>query len=185
MEVDKNKLRVSNLVLAVVLLSAFLNPAVEGYETSYQWLFMLAHYGLFLGGLSLTYRLVKGTPLLLLPSGFIVVLWHLPLYFSLAAAFPTYRALNDVTLALAGALAGAAGGSLSTMWKFSLIVLWMAVDSAYSLVFFSGDPLYSNEVYRFSPYPPTQEIYTAITMWVVMSAVIAYIIAKFVNYMIS
>ncbi|BAB65094.1 DUF1404 domain-containing protein [Sulfurisphaera tokodaii] len=185
MEIDKKKLKVTHFIFPLVLLIIFLNPVVESYETLYQWLFMLAHYSLFIGGLLLTYRLIKGTPFLIIPSGVIAVFWHLPMYFNLAAAFTSYRILNDLTLVLAGILAGIGSGKLSLLQKFSLIIVWMTADTAYSIVFLLENPAYSNVVYSFSPYTPSQEINTAVVMWIIMSIIIAYIAGKFLKELLS
>ena len=179
--INKKELKLTHFIPGLVILIAFLLPYTEAMETQYQWLFMLAHYMLFIGGFLLLYNMIKGSPLLIVPSAFLVTFWHLPLFFNLAAAFTTFRVLNDVSFIVAGALAGIAAGKMKLTLKFSLLVLWMTVDTAFSIVFLLQNPAYTDIAYPFSPYTPAEEIGTAVLMWIVMSGIIAYVIGKFLR----
>ncbi|BFH73158.1 DUF1404 domain-containing protein [Sulfurisphaera javensis] len=181
MEIDKKELKVSHFLLPIGILVLFLNPYVEGLESNYQWLFMLSHYAMFIAGLLLINGIVKGNYLLLIPSAIIAVFWHLPYYFSLAAAFPIYRILCELSLVLSGIMAGIGISKLSLLYRFGLVIIWMTADTAYSIIFLLGNPAYTNVVYPFSPYTVSQEINTAIAMWIIMSVIIAYIAGKFLR----
>lgn len=181
MEIDKKELKVIHFIPPVIILALFLNPYIEAQQTNYQWLFMTAHYALFIAGLLLMYKIVRGSPLLLIPSAFLVSFWHYPYFFALAAAYPFYRAINDLSFIVAGALAGISAYRLSTLVRFSLIILWMIVDTILSLVFVLQIPVYSNLEYSFSPYSVSQELDTGIAMFIVMSVIIVYIFARFLK----
>lgn len=185
MEIDKKRLRITNFIPSLVLLVLFLNPYVEAQETLYQWLFMTAHYALFIGGFFLTYKLLRSSALWIIPSAFIVGFWHVPYFFALAAAYPLFRGLNDFFFILAGILAGIGSYNLSLLYRFSLLIVWMTVDTVLSIVFLLQNPAYSNLVYAFSPYSISQEINTAVVMWIVMSAIIVYVFGKFLKELLS
>ncbi|ARM74790.1 DUF1404 domain-containing protein [Acidianus manzaensis] len=181
MEIDKKKLKITHFIAPIILLIAVLNPYVETQETLYQWLFMTAHYLLFIGGFLLSYKVLRSSPLWIIPSAIIIGFWHIPYFFALAAAYPLFRGLNDIFFILAGILAGLGSYKLSLFSRFSLLILWMTVDTILSVVFLLQIPAYSNAVYTFSPYSLSQEINTAIAMWVDMSAIIIYVFGKFLK----
>lgn len=181
MEVNKKELKITHFIPSLVLLLLFLNPYIEVQETSYQWLFMAAHYALFIGGFYLTYKILSGSSIWIVPSAFIVVFWHYPYFFALGASYLLFRGLNDFFFIFAGALAGIAVSKLSMLIKYSLLVLWMTVDTIFSLIFLFENPLYSNIAYNFSPYSPSQEFNTAIAMFIIMSIIIAYVFAGLIK----
>ncbi|MCI2413992.1 MAG: DUF1404 domain-containing protein [Candidatus Aramenus sp.] len=181
MKIEKTHVKTSWYVTSLALLLAFLNPVTESLETVNQWLFMLSHYFLFVGGFLLSYKVVRGPSVWIVPSAFLAVLWHLPYFFALAGAFLTFRAMNDASMIASGVLAGIGAGSLSVMKKLGLLIVWMTADTVYSIVFLLQFPQYSNSAYPFSPFPISQEVNTAIAMWVVMSGVIVYVLGGFLK----
>jgi len=183
--INKKELKLSHFIPGLVILIAFLNPYTEAMETEYQWLFMLAHYMLVIGGFLLIYNVVKGSPLLTIPTAFLVTFWHLPPFFNLAAAYTTFRVLNDISFIIAGILAGIAIGKMNLALKYSLFIVWMTVDSTFSIVFLLENPAYTNVVYPFSPYTPSEEVATAVLMWIVMTAILTYVFGRFLKELLS
>ncbi|EZQ11254.1 hypothetical protein CM19_01885 [Candidatus Acidianus copahuensis] len=184
MKIQKNEVSIKQLIASIALILAFVNPYVEGIEFKEQWVFMVSHYLLFIGGFLLVYKVFRGNPLLLIPSAILVVFWHTPYYFALAGSFLSFRLINDISMIVAGLLAGIGSSSLKLFSWLSLFVLWMTADTAYSIFFLLQVPQYSNVSYPFSPYSPQQEIQTAVAMWFVMSGVIIYVIGKFLKKLI-
>ncbi|AWR93238.1 DUF1404 domain-containing protein [Acidianus brierleyi] len=181
MKLDKEKVKFSHFIPPIILLALVLNPLTESQEFLHEWLFMVSHYVLFIGGLLLSYKVIKGSTYWIIPSAFLVSFWHVPYFFALAGAFTFFRALNDFSLILAGILAGISASRLSLFSWLSLIIIWMLADTILSIVFLLEFPAYSNAVYKFSPYSESQEFNTAISMWIVMSAIIVYVFGKFLK----
>ncbi|AWR96310.1 DUF1404 domain-containing protein [Acidianus sulfidivorans JP7] len=181
MKIDKEKLKISHFIVPIVLLVSVLNPYVEAQETLYQWAFMTAHYVLFIGGFLLIYRILRSSALWIIPSAIIIGFWHIPYFFALAAAYPLFRGLNDFFFILAGILAALGSSNLSLFSRFSLLILWMTADTILSIVFLLQNPAYSNVMYSFSPYSISQELTTAVAMWIDMSVIIIYVFGKFLR----
>lgn len=168
-------LRSTSVIFGLILIAFAINPITELLEFSQESLFMASHYALFIGGFLLTRRL-KLPPLLVVLSILGVVFWHLPLFYGLAAGEPAFRTINDVTMLVAGMLAGGASNSLSFSVKILLFIAWMGADSVLSVILIVGWPYYSNSIYSFSPYPISQELITGLVMFGIMTVVFVYVI---------
>ncbi|MEM3281095.1 MAG: DUF1404 family protein, partial [Saccharolobus sp.] len=107
MKLLREELKWSNLLLPVVLLLIVVNPFYERIETSFQPLYMTAHYILVLSGILIGNKILREKNYYSLILGIIaIVFWHIPLYYNLAGAFVSFRALSELTLFLGGLLIG-------------------------------------------------------------------------------
>jgi hypothetical protein len=176
MEILKDQLKKRNFIVPLVFLIIAVNPYTEIMEFKYQWLFMTTHYLLYIAGFVLSYKIMRGSILYLIPGIILPVFWHLPQFFALAGAYIIWRILNDSTLFIGGMFAGMTITKLSNAIKVLLLVLWMSGDSVLSVILIVGWPPYSNQVYPFSPFPVSQEIYTGIVMFGIMTAIFVYIV---------
>ncbi|BCS93990.1 MAG: hypothetical protein MjAS7_2598 [Metallosphaera javensis (ex Sakai et al. 2022)] len=165
------------IIAGILLLVFALNPITELEEFRFEPLFMASHYALFIGGFLLSMGR-KYSPLLVLPAVFLVVLWHVPFFYALAGTFSTYRIINDLSLLLAGVLAGGSSNSLSFPMKLLLFVGWMGADSVLSVILIVGWPPYSNQVYSFSPYSVGQEVVTGLTMFGIMTTIFVVVLFR-------
>ncbi len=184
MNLDRGKIKFSHFIPSIILLVGALNPFTEEQEFLHEWVFMTSHYILFIGGLLISYKLIRGSIYWIIPSAILVSLWHVPYFFALAGAFTIFRALNDFTFIIAGILAGIGAYGLSLFSWISILILWMMADTILSVVFLLELPAYSNLAYSFSPYPPSEELNTAIAMWIMMSIIIVYVFGKFLRQLL-
>jgi len=178
---NKDQVKLSNLIAPIVLIALAVNPYTEIQESHLEFLFMLSHYALFIGGFLLAYKLLKLPSISVLGGIFLAVLWHIPYFFALAAAFPVFRALNDSTLIIGGIMAGGSLISLNNGFKLSLLVAWMGADTVLAILLLAGWPPYSNMIYPFSPFPESQEFLTGLSMFFVMFVIFLIAIANFLR----
>ena len=164
-------------VAGILLLVFALNPLTELEEFRLEPLFMASHYALFIGGFLLTMGR-KYSRLLVVPAIFLVVFWHVPYFYALAGGSAIYRIINDLSLLLAGILAGGSSSSHSFPMKLLLFVGWMGADSVLSVILIVGWPPYSNQVYPFSPFSVGQEIVTGLTMFGIMTTVFVVVLFR-------
>jgi lysylphosphatidylglycerol synthetase-like protein (DUF2156 family) len=167
--------------LAITIILSMVNPLTEALETQQEWLFMTSHYLLAISGFLLTYKLIKGKELLIIPAAAIAIVWHLPYFYAMAGSMILFRIMCDVSMVAAGMLIGISTSSMSTLKWLVLFVLWMIVDTIFSIFLLLQFPAYSNSVYSFSPFNLNQEVSTAVAMWIVMSVIIAFVLGNFLR----
>ncbi len=165
----------------LLLIGITMNPFMENLEFHEEWLFMITHYLLVIAGFLFTFRWIKGSVLLVLPATLLLVLWHVPYFYALAGAFMTFRLMCELSMIAAGLMIGASAQSMSTFTWLGLFLLWMLADTVFSVVLLLQVPAYSNAGYSFSPFPPSQEVGTAVAMWIFMSGIIAITLGNFLR----
>ncbi|MEM0200011.1 MAG: DUF1404 domain-containing protein [Saccharolobus sp.] len=179
MKLLREELKWSNLLLPVVLLLIVVNPFYERIETSFQPLYMTAHYILVLSGILIGNKILREKNYYSLILGIIpIVFWHIPLYYNLAGAFVSFRALSELTLFLGGLLIGSNINFMTNILKVGLLVVWMSFDSLLSVLLIVSWPYYSNLMYSFSPWPLDQSPITGILMFLIMTVLLIYALIK-------
>ncbi len=180
---NKNR-RTAMSLTSLLLIALTMNPFTEGMETAHEWLFMTSHYVLVIAGFLMAFRWLRGKLFLLVPAASLLVLWHVPLFYALAGSDLAFRLACDVSMIASGILIGMSSSSMSTLTWLSLFVVWMSADTFLSIVLLLQIPAYSNVGFPFSPYTPSQEVTTAVAMWVIMSGIIAVVLGNFLRKLI-
>ncbi len=178
---NRSEVKPLNFIAPALLIALSVNPITEELEFHQEFLFMLTHYALFIGGFLLAYKLLRLPIYSVLGGIFLAVFWHIPYFFALAGAYPKVRAVNDITLLLAGVLAGGALHALNNGIRLSLLIAWMGADSVLAIILLAGWPPYSNMVYPFSPFPESQEFLTGLSMFFIMFVIFLVAIANFLR----
>ncbi|BBG24776.1 hypothetical protein IC006_2110 [Sulfuracidifex tepidarius] len=178
---NRDQMKISNFIAPVVLIGLAVNPFTETVEFHQEFVFMLSHYALFIGGFLLAYKILKLPSYAILGGAFLAVFWHVPYFFALAGAFPVFRALNDTTLIIGGILAGGSLHALNNGIRLSLLIAWMGADSVLAIILLAGWPPYSNLVYPFSPFSEPQEFLTGLSMFFIMFVIFLVAIANFLR----
>ncbi len=167
---------IMRVALAAGLFASFLNAYSESMEYRYALLFMFSHYALFIAGFALSYRSVAFPKWVVIPASFLAVYWHLPAPLALSAAIQTYRLLEETSLILSGLLMGGCIRYFSPKIKLALFGIWIAADSALSIVFIVAPGVYSSSGIPLSPYPPFQFVMLGIAMVFFMNGIIALVV---------
>lgn len=183
MQVLKDKLTLKNLAIPILFLVISINPITEILEPKYQILYMATHYITYIGGFLFGYKAFRGSPLYLLLGIGIPIFWHIPLFFNLGAALIEIRLIEDLSLFLGGFMAGLTMEKLNNAVKIALFILWMAGDSVLSVILIVGWPPYTNQVYTFSPFDISQELYTGLGMFGIMMVIFVYVIIRMLRSM--
>ncbi|BBG24816.1 DUF1404 domain-containing protein [Sulfuracidifex tepidarius] len=179
-----NKNRTTFNLVALSLIALTMNPLTEGMETVHEWLFMASHYVLVIAGFLMAFRWLKGSLLFIVPATSLLVFWHVPLFYALAGSDLAFRLACDVSMIASGILIGISSSSMSTLTWLTLFVTWMSADTFFSIVLLLQVPAYSNVAFPFSPFTPSQEVTTAVAMWVFMSGIIAVVLGNFLRKLI-
>lgn len=139
---------------------------------------MADHYALYAAGVIIGYKFFKGSLvsfiLGMIPAGF----WHIPLFFTLSATFPLYRALAEITLILGGILAGSYIPKMSITMKVGALGIYLFADSVLSIFFVLAYPQCSNVDYHFLGWGRSVLPFVGIEMFVVMNVVLIYALYK-------
>ncbi|BCU71009.1 DUF1404 domain-containing protein [Stygiolobus caldivivus] len=166
------------LIVSIILTLAFINPIVEELMFSEEPVFMASHYALvFAGALVGYYYWGKNIRLSLLGylGAVLVVVWHLPQLFVLGGAEVPFRALDELSLFLGGALLGIGVRNMRLIEKLLLLVLWMIGDTTLAVVLIISYPFYTIPP---SPYTLSQEPLTGYVMVIAMTFVLGYLVFK-------
>jgi hypothetical protein len=169
------------VVASVILIVASVNPLVEKLDSTSAVVFMFTHYSLFAAGILLGGILFLARRGLWAAGAAIAVLWHVPQLFALSAGSDTFRALEELTMILGGLLVGLGARAASVKTRLLLVALWVAGDTALSILFIADPYVYSNVVIGYSPYPPEAFPPTGIAMVLFMNIVVAYLVYVYVK----
>ncbi|ACP39360.1 DUF1404 domain-containing protein [Saccharolobus islandicus] len=169
------------LILPIVLLAISVNPYTESLEFHYPAIYMISHYLVYFSGIFVGYKYFKGDEISLALGLIPPILWHLPYFFALGAAFATYRVILEITLLVGGILAGSSIKYVKFYLKVTLFALWMLGDSALAIIFIVSSPIYSNVAYNFSPYSPSSLPIAGVAMFIAMNVFLGYVIAKYIK----
>ncbi|AAK42781.1 DUF1404 domain-containing protein [Saccharolobus solfataricus] len=183
--VKDEKITFRPLVLPIVLLAIAVNPFTEGLEFYSPAIYMISHYLVYFSGIFVGYKYFKGDIISLILGLIPPILWHLPYFFAIGAAFITYRAILEITLLTGGILVGSSIRYVKFYLKVTLFALWMLGDSALAIIFIVSSPLYSNIVYKFSPYSPSTLPIAGVAMFIAMNVFLGYVIARYIKGIIG
>jgi hypothetical protein len=181
MQILRDKLTKKSLIIPVLFLIVAVNPVTELLEPRYEALYMAMHYVLYIGGFVLGYIGFRGSKIYLIPGIIIPVFWHIPYFFNLGGAYLCLRIVEDLSLYLGGLVMGSTIHELNNAIKAILFVLWMMGDSVLSVILIVGWPPYSNQVYPFSPFSISEEFWTGLIMFGIMTVIFIYIILGFIR----
>lgn len=183
MEFLRDKLTKKNLAIPILFLIVGINPITEALEPKYEMLYMAMHYVLYIGGFLLGYKVFKGSAFYLIPGIIIPIFWHIPFFFNLGGAYIDIRIVEDLSLYIGGFLTGLTLEDLNNVIKIFLFILWMAGDTVLSVILIVGWPPYSNQVYPFSPFNISEQLYTGLIMFGIMTIVFIYVILRLLRFM--
>jgi len=173
------------LIFSIVLLLTVVNPLVENIEFYSPVAYMIAHYIVYFSGIYIGYKYFKSNLIILIIGLIPAILWHIPYFFALGAAFVIYRIILEITLFLGGLFVGSAIKYIKFYLKITLFALWMLGDSALAIIFIVSDPIYSNVDYRFSPYPLSSLPLAGVAMFIVMNIFLAYVLSKYIKSLLG
>ncbi|AOL16827.1 hypothetical protein BFU36_09040 [Sulfolobus sp. A20] len=183
--IKDKKLSLKPLILPMILLVIAFNPYVESLEFKSPAIYMISHYLVYFSGIYIGYNYFRGGIPSLIIGLIPAIIWHVPYFFSLGAAFILYRAVLEITLFLGGLLAGSSIRYIRFSLRISLFALWMLGDSALAIIFIVSDPIYSNAEYSFSPYPPSSLPLAGIAMFIAMNVFLAYVLSKYIKSLVG
>ncbi len=175
----------TRLTAAVIFALAVFNPYTEGLEGSSPLIYMLSHYSLILSGLVAGSGLLQLKHRLWIPGCALILLWHLPLPFALAASQPLYRGTEEFSLLLSGLLVGGSLGSLKGITKGLLLIAWLVGDTLLAILFLIRPDIYASEGLRASPFAPAGFALAGAGMVLFMNAAIAYIAYAYIKAIYS
>ncbi|QGA53232.1 DUF1404 domain-containing protein [Sulfolobus sp. E5-1-F] len=179
--IKDEKITFKPLILPIVLLVIAFNPFTESLEFYSPAVYMISHYIVYFSGIFIGYKYFKGDVISLTLGLIPPIIWHLPYFFALGAAFITYRALLEITLLVGGILAGSSIKYIKFYLKVTLFALWMLGDSVLAILFIIASPIYSNTIYNFSPYSPSSLPIAGVAMFIAMNVFLGYVIAKYIK----
>jgi len=164
---------------------SFANPWVFNWIRQSPLPLMLSHYSLFSAGGVLGYTRIRKGKAEGLAGVLPAILWHLPEAFALSGSTPFFTVVDLSTMFLGGLLIGASVRWMRDKLKVSLLVLWMASDTALSVLFLISSPIYSKEEIPFSPYVPQQFFAVGVVMIGIMNVVLIVILYYFFRKVVN
>ncbi len=168
----------TSLIAAALLLAASVNPYVEHLQYQNPIPFMLSHYALFAAGLLLGRSYLRLPGWFLAMGAAVAVYWHLPGPFAASSSLFPYRAVEELSMVAGGVLAG--GARVGARVEQASFALWVAGDTALSVVFISWPAPYSIPPSSFSP----QEFpLTGVAMILLMNLIVAFVIYAYLRRM--
>ncbi len=177
--ISRSKGNVKALIASIIMVLLVENPIIGPYYFTNPTPLMASHYALaFSGGLIGYYYFYsrKSYPAYL--GAAIIVLWHIPDLYVLSSIDYAYRALDTVTVFLAGFLIGVSVHSMKYIEKITLLVLWLIGDSTLAIALLVAYPFYSNPPVSFSPWSPSSEQLTGFIMMAIMMGILGFILFK-------
>ncbi|WP_338604363.1 DUF1404 domain-containing protein [Sulfolobus tengchongensis] len=179
--IKDQKITLKPLILPIILLVIAINPFVESIEFYEPAVYMISHYLVYFSGIYIGYRYFKGDLISLILGLIPPIIWHLPYFFALGAAFITFRAILEITLLVGGILAGSTIKYMKFYLKVTLFALWMLGDTALAIIFIVSLPIYSNLDFKFSPYSPSSLPLAGVSMFIAMNVFLGYVLAKYIK----
>jgi hypothetical protein len=166
----------AGLISALLLIALSVNPVTEKIDGTNAIVFMFSHYALFLAGFLISFRVFRTGRYMLIAGTFLAAIWHLPVPFAISGASAAYRLLEEIAMIAAGFLIGSSVGQFSSFSKSILFALWIAGDTALSVVFILFPEIYSHSDLPVSPFPPGQFVILGVLMVFFMNSVIAAVV---------
>jgi hypothetical protein len=163
------------LIISLVLALSFINPFTEEVMFSEEPVYMASHYALAFAGAILGYYYFSpfSRNFYSYIGSLLIVLWHLPTFFTLGGGDPLFRALDEISIITGGFLIGVGAHKMKLIEKILLLVLWMLGDTTLAVVLVISYPFYLPP-----PYPLSQEPITGYVMVIAMTGVLGFIVYK-------
>lgn len=166
------------LIPPILLVLAFVNPVTEEIMFKQEGVFMASHYALAIAGALVGYYYFSSKSYFAYLGSLQIVIWHLPVLFTLGGGIPLFRALDEVSLFIGGFLIGIAVKEMKLIEKVLLFVLWMLGDTTLAVVLVISYPFYTSPPLSFSPYPVSEEPITGYVMIIAMTVILGFLIFK-------